>query len=419
MAATTDARGDFHFLNLSPGAYSVTLEHDGLCDGAPRRRRLSRQERGPLARMPVAGASEAVTVGAQAPLLDSRKTETGATYDHQELQSIPTTRDVWAILRQTPGGSARQRERRGEDSGSQSAFVGKGSHSDQNTYNLDGVGITAGQRPDAGLFQFRLARQHRGRDRWLRPVDADSRRDSQSRHQARHEPDPGLGARALRRRRGVGLRRRSRRPALERPPLALGRLRASRLRAPGGLYPDGRPGPLSADDHDGECEAERPARPRQLVHIRLHQFRQGRIRASSPAWTAPNPLPSTTCSRTSAYRLEDSEVWSANLFSSLELSYVLTRISQPALGGFEPQAILDQYGVWRNSYQFHHARQPQYQAGLTTSGFLRHRRPPARAQVRLRLQEALQRFRVILARGGNRRLRITGRLSPRSLGLES
>ncbi len=61
---------------------------------------------------------------------------------------------------------------------------------------------------------------------------------------------------------------------------------------------------------------------------------------------------------TSAYRVEDSEVWSANLFTSLELSYVLTNISQPAQGGFEPQAILDQYGVWRNSFPFHSARQP-------------------------------------------------------------
>ena len=72
---------------------------------------------------------------------------------------------------------------------------------------------------------------------------------------------------------------------------------------------------------------------------------------------------------TSAYRVEDSEVFSAKSFASLELSYLLTNIHQPAQGGFEVQAFEDESMVWRNSYEFHTARLPQYQGGLTTSTF--------------------------------------------------
>ncbi len=252
QSATTLANGDFHFLNLSPGAYSVTLQLKGF-ETVRRDFVVFLGKNAVLSiTMPVAGAAETVTVSGQAPLVDSRKTETGATYDQQELQSIPTTRDVWAILRQTPAVLLSNMNVGGEDSGSQSAFVGKGSHSDQNTYNLDGVGITCAQRPDAGLFQFRFSRQHRGRDRRLRPVALDSRCDSQSRHQARHEPDPGLGPRSVRGRSRVELRRRGRRPALEGPPLALGRLRAPRLRAPRTVLPaPATPSTLSRPSRSG------------------------------------------------------------------------------------------------------------------------------------------------------------------------
>ena len=92
--------------------------------------------------MPVAGAAEAVVVSEQAAALDSRKTETGATFGQKELETIPTTRDPAAILRQVPGVLLFNVNVSGEDSLFQPGIVGKGSHSDQNTYNVDGVGIT-------------------------------------------------------------------------------------------------------------------------------------------------------------------------------------------------------------------------------------------------------------------------------------
>src|SRR5262249_19810767 len=66
----------------------------------------------------------------------------------------PTTRDVWAILRQTPAVLLANMNVGGEDSGTQSAFVGKGSHSDQNNYILDGVGITSSNGQTPAYFNF-------------------------------------------------------------------------------------------------------------------------------------------------------------------------------------------------------------------------------------------------------------------------
>ena len=141
-SATTASNGEFHFLNLSPGDYSVTLERSGI-------RTVRRDVTLDLGKnavlmitMAVEVEAESVTVQGEAPTLDRRKTETGATFERKDLDTIPTTRDPWAILRQVPGVLVANMNVNGNASGVQSIFVGKGAHFDQNTYNLDGVAIT-------------------------------------------------------------------------------------------------------------------------------------------------------------------------------------------------------------------------------------------------------------------------------------
>ena len=142
QTSNTDARGDFHFLNLSPGAYSVRLERAGF--GTVRRDVTVALGNAVLSTvMPVAGVSEAVTVAGDAPL-DSRTIQTGATFGQKELESIPTTRDPWAILRQVPGVLVANMNVGGGRRSRQSAFVGKGTAPGQNSYNLNGVTISQG-----------------------------------------------------------------------------------------------------------------------------------------------------------------------------------------------------------------------------------------------------------------------------------
>ena len=368
LTAVTDAKGDFHFLNLSPGDYSVTLVRSGF---ATARRDVKVQ----IAKnsvfsltMSVAGTVEAIVVSSEAPALDSRKTETGATYKANELQSVPTTRDIWGVMRQVPGVLIDGLNVGGEASGQQPAFVGKGSHSDQNTYNVDGVLVTQSNSQSTAYFNFDS----------LDNVEI-----------ATGGSDPSLPTP------GVTLNLVTRRGTNQ----ILGSSRALYAEGAGWDYGAEVGGPLWKDrlwiwgafgrlaflPQDGFTRTGDPTHSQPTITTGNAKLNGQLAPANSVVFsyvdsdkTNPGqfsglersqPTSYNQMFHTSVYRLEDSEVWSANLFSSLELSYVLTKISQPAQGGFEPQAILDQYNVWRNSWEFHAARLPQYQAGLTTSAF--------------------------------------------------
>jgi hypothetical protein len=141
--AQTDRRGEFHFLDLSPGDYSIALERNGF-QAARRDVNVVLGRNAVLAfRLSIAGVAEAVTVDAP-PSSDSRKVQTGASFEEHELHAIPSTRDPWAFLRQVPG-IIFPDVVVGPTSGRPS-FVGKGSPPSQNNFNLDGVAISVGGR---------------------------------------------------------------------------------------------------------------------------------------------------------------------------------------------------------------------------------------------------------------------------------
>jgi len=152
QTTTSDAKGDFRFLKLSPGRYLLTLERPGF---AAVRREVAVALGNIVLSIPlqVAGVAESVTVGGGGPGLDSREVQTGATFGRKELDSIPTARDPWAILQQVPGVLLTNVNVGPGSEGHQTPFVGKGSDSGQNTYNLDGAAISIGGVPPM-FFDF-------------------------------------------------------------------------------------------------------------------------------------------------------------------------------------------------------------------------------------------------------------------------
>src|SRR4051794_8073795 len=138
----TDASGAFRFLNLSPGAYALKAELAGF--GTSTRQGISvnigRNADVTMTLNP--SASESITVTAEAPLLDVRRAGTGATVTKVELEKVPTGRDPWVILQQTPGVLIDRLNVGGSESGQQSSYTAKGVTSDQATWNVDGVNIT-------------------------------------------------------------------------------------------------------------------------------------------------------------------------------------------------------------------------------------------------------------------------------------
>jgi len=138
----TDAQGRFRFINLSPGTYALAAELAGFGTAARSGVTVNIGRNSEVAMQLNASVSQTITVTAEAPLLDVRRTGTGATLTEVELEQVPTARDPWVILQQVPGVAMDRINIGGNESGQQSQFVSKGITADEATYSVDGVNTT-------------------------------------------------------------------------------------------------------------------------------------------------------------------------------------------------------------------------------------------------------------------------------------
>ncbi|MFY9822046.1 MAG: TonB-dependent receptor [Thermoanaerobaculia bacterium] len=151
---TTDQQGQFHFLNLYPGVYAVKAELQGWSpvehSGVPVHVGGNAELRIAMS----AAVTGEITVTSEGPLLDVRKLNQGAAISAQELDKIPTARDPWSLLSQAPGVLVDRINVGGNESGSQSAFVGTGSRSRDNAYSVDGVLVTDMNQVGASMTYY-------------------------------------------------------------------------------------------------------------------------------------------------------------------------------------------------------------------------------------------------------------------------
>lgn len=139
----TDTRGEFHFLNLSVGSYSVntalqgfaTVDRQGIIVNLGQNTNLTIP-------MKISSVAASVTVSGETPVIDPRQSTAGANFQLEELRSIPTGRDPWTIINQVPGVQMDRLNVAGNQSGQQSVYIGMGTDSTQNAFNMDGVTIT-------------------------------------------------------------------------------------------------------------------------------------------------------------------------------------------------------------------------------------------------------------------------------------
>ena len=138
----TNAEGQFRFLGLSPGNYQLVAELEGFStvEYPNISIRVGRNTTVEITLTPA--VEETITVTSESPLLDERKLGTGTTVSSVELEKIPTSRDPWGVLDQTPGVQVDRINVGGNESGQQSVFVGTGAHSNDNSFAVDGVIIT-------------------------------------------------------------------------------------------------------------------------------------------------------------------------------------------------------------------------------------------------------------------------------------
>jgi hypothetical protein len=141
-STVTDATGKFRFLNLDQGSYTVTVELTGFATQA-REIIVSIGANVDLTfALDISGVEETITVTAETPVVDIRKMGTETTVDSDELESIPTSRDPWALMRTVPGVQVDKLNVAGSESGQQSSYFGKGSMWKNNTWSMDGIVIT-------------------------------------------------------------------------------------------------------------------------------------------------------------------------------------------------------------------------------------------------------------------------------------
>jgi Carboxypeptidase regulatory-like domain len=138
----TDSGGNFRFLNLSPGTYQVRAELSGFGTAVRKDIGVNVGKNAEIAITLNPSVEQSITVTAEAPLIDTRKTGTGAVVSRAELEQIPTGRDPWVIMGQAPGVQLDRVNVAGSESGQQDVVVAKGASDTQKTFNLDGVNIT-------------------------------------------------------------------------------------------------------------------------------------------------------------------------------------------------------------------------------------------------------------------------------------
>jgi hypothetical protein len=151
----SDARGEFHLVNLAPGNYTVTLALQGFSTVNRENVTVALGRNTDLTvSMKLSAVAATVTVSGEVPVISTRKVETGAAITQDELKSIPSARDPWVVLQSVPGVQIDRVNVAGSEGGQQSNFSGKGSTA--GTFAVDGVNLTdmSAMGASAGYYDF-------------------------------------------------------------------------------------------------------------------------------------------------------------------------------------------------------------------------------------------------------------------------
>ena len=141
VAVTTET-GAYQFPSIPIGTYTVTFELQGF-------KKASRPEilivagfNAPVDQLLEVGAmTEEVTVSGAAPVVDTKRTITGATFDVDTLERIPTARDPWMVIYMTPGVQLSGTNVGGSGSGGQPTISSRGTSANVQ-WNLEGGSTT-------------------------------------------------------------------------------------------------------------------------------------------------------------------------------------------------------------------------------------------------------------------------------------
>jgi hypothetical protein len=143
LTALSSGDGTFRFLDLAPGAYRITATLDGFTTLVRENIIVAVGRNVELAlTMNVAGVVETVNVTTAAPIVDPTASGTATNFALDELRSIPSSRDPFALARTVPGVLLDQVNVGGNLTGQQPLILAKGTRQQDTTWTLDGVEVT-------------------------------------------------------------------------------------------------------------------------------------------------------------------------------------------------------------------------------------------------------------------------------------
>ena len=141
QSAVSQASGGFRFPNVPIGTYSVGFElpgfkklvHENVVIQAGFNAEIN-------PKLELSSVEETVTVSGESPVVDTRSTQLGSSFNQKALQEIPTARDPWEIIQQTAGITMTTENVGGNGSGQQPGFNANGTNSQ--LWTMDGGTIT-------------------------------------------------------------------------------------------------------------------------------------------------------------------------------------------------------------------------------------------------------------------------------------
>jgi hypothetical protein len=150
----TSAEGDYRFLALPPGLYTVDFELTGF-QSVKRTdiRVVINQTLSVDQQLQVATLQETVTVTGESPVVDTSTTTMGTNFTRELLTEIPNARDVWAAMAAAPGMQMTQYDVGGSRTGNQTTYRSYGMD-DQNQTKLEGIDTTEATNANAGYFDY-------------------------------------------------------------------------------------------------------------------------------------------------------------------------------------------------------------------------------------------------------------------------
>ena len=138
--AVTGETGTYEFSGLPIGVYAVRFELSGFStlvrEGLQLQSGFNAQVNGELT---VGALQENVIVTGVTPIVDVRSTTQGTRFNVEELQAIPSARDVFQVLTQTPGIAGDRQNVGGTHNGQQTGMFSRGAGNGQGRWFVDGV----------------------------------------------------------------------------------------------------------------------------------------------------------------------------------------------------------------------------------------------------------------------------------------